>query len=748
MKRVVFIWLICSGITVGISPGQQDRFQRERQARELAEQLLAGREILVRVYNDWQTDPRSYDLVSVKLDGLSVSLDSAKSVSPRMSDSAIIVVIADDQTDEAVATVVGDFVDSAIYEQRRCFYLLSPYFIRSKRSYWTFNDPLGNPIAEATIEVFLYEYNGPQVFIGTFVLDEQGRWNASQPIGKLNQFHFRVVHPEYGIAPVRRLMAESKDIAVPLVRPGTKASQRAIWGFVADPEGRPVSGASIECGKIRTLGEGLITSLHGHPFKVFTDEQGRFRMYLPNQRRSDDRGELIPPKSRYCVRIDAPRALGLLPYTGEIFNGQETTITLGRGEHFRTFVFHDADGQVIQPEKLKKIQIVVERKGQDPLHLTYSDWKDGGMFPEGTYKARIWQVGAQSQFEPLQVTAHSPAQLVFTLRQGILYFGQVVHGITQEPMPGAFVIAEQGSRSGNLSQITSEQWQAMHAVSEKPSASDSALEPVQRIYCFNQVVRTDAQGRFQMYFEPEQDFYGFLAFEENYLGVLYRKHTLRPDANRPAEVPAMPLFPAAKVAVELCVEAQHLAVMPSFLIDPDNNPPWTGRLLATDNNRQSSLTYRRWLTANEPQAFHVPAGVNLQIKLDTPYDRSWCPFNLDQTISLQQGQVLDLGRLVFEKAVTVAVKILNSAGEPMEGIPVYVLVNGRMWTTAHITDENGVANFHVPPYSQGQFLVRHEDPSTGKFLKKTTAYQAGDRESPGREFTLQLSDEMLHQLFK
>jgi len=55
MKRVVFIWLICSGITVGISPGQQDRFQRERQARELAEQLLAGREILVRVYNDWQT---------------------------------------------------------------------------------------------------------------------------------------------------------------------------------------------------------------------------------------------------------------------------------------------------------------------------------------------------------------------------------------------------------------------------------------------------------------------------------------------------------------------------------------------------------------------------------------------------------------------------------------------------------------------------------------------------------------------
>ena len=42
---------------------------------------------------------------------------------------------------------------------------------------------------------------------------------------------------------------------------------------------------------------------------------------MSNIRRLDDGGPLIPPKSRYEVKIEAPKALELVPYVGGIMNG-------------------------------------------------------------------------------------------------------------------------------------------------------------------------------------------------------------------------------------------------------------------------------------------------------------------------------------------------------------------------------------------------------------------------------------------
>lgn len=295
--------------------------------------------------------------------------------------------------------------------------------------------------------------------------------------------------------------------------------------------------------------------------------------------------------------------------------------------------------------------------------------------------------------------------------------------------------------------ITEEQWQTLHALPTDPCIYDPAIAPLRNIYGLTKITRTDEQGRFQMSFRPGGELYGFVAFEENYLGLLHRKHALKPDENRYAQVPPMKLFPAATVLIEPLVEEKHVSIWPRWLIDENNNPTWVSEFLATDDRRESLFTYDRLLDPNEVHSIYVPAGLNLCIKLDTPYDRKWCPIHIPQIINLTQGEVLDLGRYIFEPAIKVSVKVTNSMGELVEGVPVRMLLDSKVWSLAHNTDETGIARFYVAPHSKGEFGVTYH----GKdkvHLKESIPFQIGGEQDEGREFVLQLSDELLYQLFK
>jgi len=563
--------------------------------------------------------------------------------------------------------------------------------------------------------------------------------------GKLRFFSFIISEPNYGVSLVDRYIREQEELIVPLVSRTSGAYERSIYGMVMDPEGNPVGGAVIKCYNIRTLGEGLIDSLHGWAYQSLTDEKGAFSLYLPNENRRDERGYLIPPKSRYHVRIEAPKELGLLPYVEPIENGREVLVFLESGERFRTLIFEENDGTIMGPKKLQYINLTIKKSDGGRVSLIYNDFKYGGIFPPGEYHAVLYGM-ENFDFEPLTVNEQSPDELIFKLPESILYHGRIVHGLTGKPMAGAFVIGYNSKSKGNLSMITDLQWQSLHALPADPCLTDPAVKPVCKIYGVKKIVRTDEQGCFQMSFRPGE-IYGFIAFEENYLGLQHRRHALTPDENRCAEVPVMKLYPAATILIKACTEAKHVSICPRWIIDEDDNSVWVREFLATDDRRESLFTYDNWLEQNKVQSFHVPAGLNLRIKLDTPYDRQFCPIEIPQVIHLAQYRVLDLGRHEFKSALEAYVQVTNALGEPVEGVPVRLLRDGNTWSVAHNTDESGIARFHVPAHSHGQFGVSYHGEG-GLYLKETTAYQIGGDEDSGRQFTLQLSDEVLDFLFK
>jgi hypothetical protein len=715
--------------------------------KQLTRGDLDGREVLVRIYNDWQSDPRAYKLISVPLSGPSVSFDAVRQAFPGIKDTAVIVVSGRQQKDEITAEFIGDSIYAERYEKGKGFHIRRFISDIIKPTDLTVTDALGLPLANAFVEVFIHGAagEGPRICLLTATTDEQGEFKIPDLMGELSFSSFIVSQPDYGVALVENYIREQKEVIVPLVSRSSEAYERSIRGVVGDPQGNPVAGAVVACTNIRTLGEGLINSLHGWSYTSLTDEKGAFSLYLPNENVRDERGYLIPPKSQYHVRIEAPKELGLLPYVKPIENGRDAPIVLESGGRFRTFVFEDANGPITDPKKLRYISVTVNRPDESRVSLRYEDFKDGGFFPPGQYHA-VRRGMDEFDFEPLTVNEQSPDELVFRQPEGILYYGQVVGGLTGEPMPGAFVIGFSSKAKGNLSMITDQQWQALHALPPAPSLADPAVKPIRQIYGVKKIVRTDELGNFQMSFRPGE-IYGFIAFEKDYLGLKHRRHALIPDENRQAEIPVMKLYPAATVMVEACTDARHISIWPRWVIDENENPAWVRQFLATDDRRESMFTYDDWIEQNKVQSFHVPAGLILRVKLDAPYDRQFCPIEIPRVINLAQGQVLDLGRHQFKAALEVYVQVTNSQGQAVEGVPVRVQRDGGTWSVSHNTDESGIAGFNVVPYSSGRFAVgcRGKD---GESLNETITFQIGGSSDSGRQFTLQLSDRMLELLFK
>jgi hypothetical protein len=715
---------------------------------------LKGKDVVVRLYK-WQADPPPFEKISVQLAGDLIRLDFND-----ISDS-IVVVLREDQKDTAVAEALGDRIYARLYRKGLRFSLSQA----SRPSIcWTFTDALSNPVAGATVEIFLCmtSHSDPRGCLRKLSTDEKGQLKVPILQNSLGWFNLVVSHPEYGLALVEHYYLKALRIILPLVRIGTKADERCIWGTVADPEGNSVSGASIGCSMAYTLGGGPIYSLV-RPYKVITDEWGAFCMYLPNKKdaRHNDRGDLIPPKSKYEVKIEPPRGLGLLPYEGQMENGQHTTIALERAGYFHTFAFEDENGPIIDHEQLKKITLLIKRENKPELRIGYNDWKDGGMFPLGMYKAtieikwmevhepKIWIPFRKYRFDPLEVTADSPELLVLKSPGKLLCCGYVVDGVTGKPMYGAFVVAKSSIyTTRNLCQITPEQWQMLDALPANPSADNRNLSPLREIYVFDEIVRTNENGRFEINFQPSGQYYELVVFERNYLAVKRKVLESKYTVNHHIELPVTELFPSAKVTIGAVAQNRSPVIEASWSVNKEEYPAWANGLLSIEDDPEICFAHRQW--NKSVQTLPVPCELNIRIHVQAKWDRRWCPLTLDQPIYLMQGQTLDLGQLTLQPMVKVAVIIVDSMGEPVEGVPVKRIADGCLASPVYNTNEDGIAWLNVPPYSRGSFYVSYcgRGEGSGIRLKEELPYQVMGEQDNGSKFILALSDEILYHLFR
>ena len=118
----------------------------ESQVGELTAQTQAARQVVIRLYNHWQSDQRAYRLVNVPLSGLSLNFDAVKEAFPGVSDSAAVVVSGKQQKDEAVAAMMGDSVCAARYQKDKQFSIWPRRFGTKGSTLWTLADALGDPV--------------------------------------------------------------------------------------------------------------------------------------------------------------------------------------------------------------------------------------------------------------------------------------------------------------------------------------------------------------------------------------------------------------------------------------------------------------------------------------------------------------------------------------------------------------------------------------------------------------------------
>ena len=709
---------------------------------------LDGTAVIVRLYQDWTTDAAAYETVVLKVKRYSVSFEGLAA-----DEDSVVAVLDEDQDNELIKRAVENRVyvwpfSKSIHMRLDRYDLEPPADTR-----WFFDDASGKPIPSATVEIYLKKYKGPRIKIRETVIDGSLRKSALK--NSQWSYDFIIYDPNYGIANVWETPSHKSHIPVPLVDRTSKSAERAIWGVVVGPDGIPIEAVTIQCSSVRTLGEGLISS-GNERCTVLTDADGGFCMYMPaSTQNQDQRGKLIPPKSKYQVRIEAPKEMGLLPYTGQIENGMDTTVVMESAGNFHTFAFVDEYGVIDDPAGLEKVILIIERGEKNRLTLGYSDWKEREVFPNGRYSAELissWRPGTNHgriKFEDVEITNDSPEEIVLKVPEAMTYSGRVVHGITGEPFAGAYVITMESGRSKRLEDITADQWAEIHELGDDISANDPAVSPIGKAYGIGEIVRTDIDGYYAIVTRPGKDFYTFLAFEENFIPVSKRVYAPKSGASTEVTVATLKLYGAGKVLLEACVDEKHVSICPKWIVDRASSPPWINDLLKIEDGRTSFVKYKGWIEQNEPQYVFVPASATLRLQLRMPYDDKWSPFITEDSFSLGHGEVLDIGKIDLKPALKVYVKVIDAAGEPVEGVPVRKLV-GNTGSVAHNTDENGRVMFYVPPYSQGKFYVSHyvQSEKGRTRLKEELPYQIMGEEDSNSEFALGLSDEILYHLFK
>jgi hypothetical protein len=712
---------------------------------------LDGREVAVRVYENWRQDPRAFEKAAVEIEDQTVGFDLND-----VNEETIVVILADEQEAPNIRAALGDTVYAELYKPGLRYKLGNYNRYSQQNKLRQVVDGLGNPVVGTTVEVYLRSAwpERYRIALGEVFLEDTNLFKVPIACGSFDTFPIVLSHADYGTVHAEIYRHDLSDIIFPVLKADSNEYERSIWGTVVDPEYHPVPGVSLRSCALYPPGGGRLTC--DRAYGVVTDEQGRFSMYLPL-----GQGKLVPTGSEYEVSISAPKGLRLRSPGNRIRNGRESTIVLRPKlpGNFHTFIFEDEDGRIADVNTLKNVVVTIDSE-RGSINYLYHLWKDGGIFPPGKYQPVMKRTSKRIIFEPVMVTADSPEELVFKARYPqFVYSGRVVHAITGEPMPRVIVLCTSGQPEG-ISLITAEQWQAIHGLGDDFCFDSNALAPLRKDADLSMLTRTGEQGGFHVNFTPGKDneFRTFAAVEEGYLVGHTGRRQLKMDQDNHANVPDIKLFPAAKIVLEPQVEKTKNppCVRASWRVAPEDNPEWADAL--------PFLRGAALLSSNAVGHMDISAGFNVQVTLradsttEKPNPR-WSPIIIKE-INVKQGETLDLGALTFEPTlqiyVPIYVEVIDSLGEPVEGVTVRHVRNRhgrRYWDN---TGVDGIATFSAPTNSAGEFSIYAH---RGEFnvygpdrdesaFKQSISYEIAGPEDANNVYTLRLSDEILKALFK
>jgi hypothetical protein len=669
-----------------------------------------------------------------------------------------------------------------------------------------FKDAFGNPIPEADVAVFrdIKWSDETSKLLEISKLDKFGRLKPPSQDPNLYYCCFIVSHPDYGLALAEprlySLYSKASDLLteciVPLVRIDSEAYKRSIFGFVTDTSGNPVTGAIITCSGVLTVDRARLVQdepYYWNLFRTITDAQGHFTFYMPiiNQ------GTLIPipPGAKYNVIIIPPKGLGLSTLNSLLTSGKEAFIKLWSviPSPKPQFIFEDEFGPISEPNLLELVRLeIITEQGPKKGFGSFSDWLKGKIFEPGTYHATADWNGKHYIFEPVRLTVDDVNETVVFKPAKILpletiYRGQVVHGVTGQPIADALVMKYPTIHDFNLSDIDVDEqfWisKAILQIGPEFGPDDGLFELLTDDFKSKMIMQTSADGRFQIALPRGEiaPLHRIIAVKKDFLGArqeLYFHIHDTADANSPTwmdyftpdkdgfvTLPPLKLYPAATIIIEPITpqigEGDKIKRAPRDLLlnwfeFTGQKPAWfeaMGDYTYPVKNSGASIFYKKDLLPNAVQKFYIASDLEMTLQIDAPVESQWDPIILPN-IMLHQSEVLNLGRVEFGPAIKVAIMVVDSAGQAVEGVTVKQLNDkGKFWGRQSITDVDGIAFLDIPRYSTGEFAVekqlgRAPDGSWLKPLRQGVPYQVAGQEDVGRVFTLQLSDDFLDILFE
>ena len=640
----------------------------------------------------------------------------------RTRENRVVVVLPADQNDADVQAWMGHalYTSYATMGSRAVLRKETPraYQWLSKATSLRILDAKQDPIAEAEVSLVLTEGSrqlGLRVPVGKS--DSLGKVDLPGLSGfPLRAHALYILHRDYGAAQIGLFrLGQDTTLSTTLLPSDSATPSKAVRGRVLDLHGRPVKHA-----RVIPLPAGRRVARRPSPspdLVVYTDDMGRFALGLPDD--SDERALT----RKQLVRVEAPALTGLLPYIAECRLGEPSDIIIGQGHSVHQFVFADANGLITDPNVLQQIQVTHRGGPYNVFTRTADQWRDPIPTPPGQYDASH----KSRCFKSVQISATSPESVTFAALAFPRYTGCIVHGITSEPLPGAFVSFSRPSNDLQYSDFNDTDWTVLHqwSLSERQSANAEAL--LKEYQTLDGFTRASATGRFSLETHPRlrsaphPPTY-LSVFEKDYMPFSVQLQRRTASAENVIDVGDVKLYPAARARLGIANAGAHTRILPIPFIDAGDSPSW-----AEVFTRDADFSYRRWHHLDMPRWIHLPAGVRFQLYLEPGGRGSWSAQLLEQSIYLKQGQDLDLGTVTLEPVIDVPIRVVSAEGKALQGVEV---VRFQETDTERIyvgrTDREGKTTAFVHAQAQGRFEARYQGKTVSQPFVFTGRHDAGD----------------------